>query len=131
MRSTTHPASRDYDKRIVLAFAVYMVVAVASMLVLQHTQLPLPLRALVAVAPVVPVCFGLPVFVRMLGQMDELQRRIQLEGLGFGFGATALLTFAYGFLENAGLPRISYLWIFPLMCMLWGIGNLFAAARYR
>ena len=45
-------------------------------------------------------------FVRFLGRMDELQRRIHLEALGFAFGATAILTFAFGLMENAGLPRV-------------------------
>jgi hypothetical protein len=90
-----------------------------------------PARALIAVAPVVPTIFALFAFVRFLGRMDELQRRIQLEALGFGFGATAILTFAYGFLENAGLPRLSYIWVLPAMVALWGIGGAVAARRYR
>jgi len=63
--------------------------------------------------------------------MDELQRRIHLEALGFAFGATAILTFAYGFLENAGLPRLSYIWILPAMVVLWGVGAAVASWRYR
>jgi hypothetical protein len=63
--------------------------------------------------------------------MDELQRKIQLEAVVFGFCGTALLTFSYGFLENAGFPHLNWIWIFPLMAALWGLGQAIAARRYR
>jgi hypothetical protein len=63
--------------------------------------------------------------------MDELQRRLHLEALGFAFGASAILTFAYGLMENAGLPRLSYIWVLPAMVLLWGLGAAVASWRYR
>jgi len=54
-----------------------------------------------------------------------------LEALGFGFGAAGMLTLAYGFLENAGFPQLSYIWVFPTMIALWGIGGAIALNRYR
>jgi hypothetical protein len=38
--------------------------------------------------------------------MDEVIRKIQLEALAIGLGAAGMLTFAYGFLENAGVPQL-------------------------
>jgi hypothetical protein len=61
----------------------------------------------------------------------ELGRRIQLEALAVGFGAAGMLTLAYGFLENAGFPQLSYIWVFPTMIALWGIGGAIASYRYR
>jgi len=66
-----------------------------------------------------------------VSRMDELGQRIQLEALAFGFGAAGMLTFAYGFLENAGFPQLSYIWVFPLMIALWSIGGAIAYYRYR
>jgi len=63
--------------------------------------------------------------------MDELGRRIQLEALAFGFGTAGFVTFAYGFLESAGFPQLSYVWVFPTMIALWGIGGAVASYRYR
>lgn len=63
--------------------------------------------------------------------MDELQRRIQLEGIAFAAGGAAILIFAYGFLESAGLPRLSLIWVFPLIVALWGLGLALASARHR
>ena len=42
-----------------------------------------------------------------------------------------LIPFAYGFLENAGFPQLSYIWVFPVMIALWGIGGAIALRRYR
>ena len=91
---------------------------------------PVP-RALVALVPMIPLGFALRAYLRFLGRMDELARRIQLDALGFAFGAAGMLTLSYGFLEGAGLPRLSYVWVFPLMIALWGIGAAVANRRYR
>jgi hypothetical protein len=42
-----------------------------------------------------------------------------------------MLTFAYGFLENAGFPQLSYVFVFPLMIFLWGVGGIIATRRYQ
>jgi hypothetical protein len=90
-----------------------------------------PWRFAIALAPVIPAIFALVAFVRFLGRMDELQRRIQFDAIALSFGATAILTFAYGFLEGVGFPRLSRIWILPLMVMLWGLGAAIASMRYR
>jgi hypothetical protein len=43
-----------------------------------------------------------------LRETDELQRRIQLEALGFAFAAGSLVTFSHGLLQLAGLPLASW-----------------------
>ena len=110
-----------------LAYSVVLLVSVALLNNNPHA----PWRVPVALAPVVPACFALLAFVRYLGRMDEMQRRIQLDAIGLSFGATGILTFAYGFLENAGFPHLSWIWILPLMVTLWGLGAAFASWRYR
>jgi hypothetical protein len=51
--------------------------------------------------------------------------------LGFSLAATALLTFGYGFLESIGWPVMNGTLILPLMALLWGVGMLAIALRYR
>ena len=131
MSTSMNKAGRDYVVQFGGAMAAYVVVLIASLVVMQHTQLAPPIRALVAVSPAVPTVFALLAFLRFLTRMDELQRRIHLEALGFAYGATAILIFAYGFLENAGLPRLSYIWILPAMMVLWGVGAAVSSWRYR
>ena len=69
--------------------------------------------------------------MRFFSNMDELQRRIQLEAFAFSFGVTGIVTFSYDLLTYAGFPDISWVWIFPLMIALWGIGQGVATWRYR
>ncbi|MBV7336826.1 cytochrome P450 [Chloroflexi bacterium TSY] len=88
-------------------------------------------RPIVAVAPVIPILFGLRAFLRALNQMDELQRRIQLNAIAFAAGATGMVTVTYGFLENAGFPQLSWIWIFPMLIALWGISLPIVGRRYR
>ena len=69
---------------------------------------------------------------RPMRQLDELQRRIQLEALAFAFAGTAILGTGYGFLINAGLPEIDWgSWIWPGMVCLWALGLVIANRRYR
>ncbi|MDP9274128.1 MAG: hypothetical protein M3O99_00870 [Chloroflexota bacterium] len=122
-------AARDYTRELGLAMAAYVIVVLVSIKLVGG--LDQPIKTLVALTPLVPAVLALFAYLRFLSRMDELGRRIQLEALAFGFGAAGMLTFAYGFLENAGFPQLSYIWVFPLMIFLWGIGGAIASYRYR
>lgn len=124
-------AARTYVVQFGLSMGAYVVVLIASLQVLRLVALDLPWRVVVALAPVIPTLFALAAFLNFLRKMDELQRRIQLEALGFALGAVGILTFAYGFLENVGLPQMSYIWILPALVAFWGFGNIIANAHYR
>ncbi len=122
-------AARTYTRELGLAMAAYVIVVLISIRVVGG--LDQPIKTLVALTPLIPAALALSAYLRFLARMDELGRRIQLEALAFGFGAAGMLTFAYGFLENAGFPQLSYIWVFPTMIALWGIGGAIAAYRYR
>ena len=85
----------------------------------------------IALLMLVPIGLALRAWVRFFHSMDELQKKIQLEALAFAFGATALISFAYGLLGNAGFPQLSWVWVMPLMIALWGVGGAVAARRYQ
>jgi len=123
-------ASRTYVIEFGVAMVAYVVVLFTSVWLLNRDPLS-PWRLAIALAPVIPAIFALVAFVRFLGRMDELQRRIQFDAIALSFGATAILTFAYGFLEGVGFPHLSWIWILPLMVMLWGLGAAIASMRYR
>ena len=122
-------AARAYTRELGLAMAAYVVVVLVSIKLVGG--LDQPIKTLVALTPLIPASLALFAYLRFLSRMDELGRRIQLEALAFGFGTAGMLTFAYGFLENAGFPQLSYIWVFPLMIALWGIGGAIASYRYR
>lgn len=122
-------ANRTYLRELLIAMAAY--VAAVLVTVKLTPDVDPVLRVPFVLIPLIPSAFALRAYLRFLGRMDELGRRIQLEALAIGFGAAGMLTFAYGFLENAGFPQLSYIWVFPLMIFLWGIGGAIATRRYQ
>lgn len=85
----------------------------------------------VALAPMVPGVLLCWAIVRLIRRLDEMHRRVQLEAFALAFAGTALVTFSYGFLENAGFPRLSAFAVWPVMCGLWIAGVLIGSLRYR
>lgn len=127
----SNSAARTYLREFSFAMLGYVVVLPISILLIQASPATAWWRVPVALAPVVPAAFVLVAFLRYFRRMDELQRRIQFEGLALAFGATTLLTFSYGFLENVGFPPLSWIFVAPLMIALWGLGCARAARSYR
>jgi hypothetical protein len=123
------PAAK-YAALMTASLVLYAGALVLSLLWLK-TGPPEPWKYSIAVLPVLPA-LGIPLAViRYIQSMDELQLRIQLESLAFGFAATAIATFTYGFLQNAGLPEVSWVWVWPVMAVCWIVGQLAARWRYR
>lgn len=123
-------AARQYLREFLLAMVAYVVVLIGAVTLINLSPPTAWWRIPLALAPVVPALFGMIAYIRFISRMDELQHRIQFEGLAFGFGSAGILTFSYGFLENVGFPHISLLLVFPLMIALWGIGVGVASRRY-
>jgi hypothetical protein len=69
--------------------------------------------------------------LRHVRRLDELQRRSVLESLAFSFAVTAFGTFAWGFAEVAGAPKLPTFAIWPIMAVLWIVGGFIAHRRYR
>jgi hypothetical protein len=72
--------------------------------------------------------------VRMLRELDELQRRIQLEALAIAFPTAILAVFTLGVLERAGIvvwgfQRLRDVW--PLVVLPYLLGLAIAMRRYR
>ncbi|MEX1018358.1 MAG: hypothetical protein WDZ49_01790 [Litorilinea sp.] len=121
---------RQYTREFGIAMLIYVLlvpVVVAFLPSLDDSVW----RFALALLPVVPVAFGMRAFLRALDGSDELQLRIQLSAIAFAAGMTGMLTFAYGWLEIAGLPRLPMIWVFPTLILLWGLGLALANRRYR
>ncbi len=123
--------TRRYIRTFVPAMIAYSIVLVAAMWMLDRLADGSLWRIPVAVLPMIPVGFALRAYLIFLNGADELQRRIQLNGVAFAAGATGMVTLTYGFLENAGFPMLSWVWIFPMIIAFWGIGSLVAERRYK
>ena len=121
-----------YKTQIQFGFAIlaYLMVLVGSVTVVQANH-DASWRYAVAVLPVIPAALVIWLTVRALGRLDEVQKRTQMQALGFAMAATGLATFGYGFLESAGLPHLNVTFVLPLIGLLWGVGLLALNLRYR
>jgi hypothetical protein len=113
-----------------LAMLAYLMVLVGSVVVVQANR-EASWRYFVVLLPVAPAAFVVWLFLRALARLDEMQKRIQMQAFGFSLGATALVTFGYGFLEGAGLPHLNWTYVVPLMAVLWALGAAIFSWRYR
>ena len=121
---------RRYAIEFSAALLFYTIVLVGSIKLLGsygETAWRYPL----ALFPVLPASAALVAFLRFFRGVDEMEQRMHLESLAFAFGASALATFAYGFLEGAGFPHLNWTFVWPVMAMCWGVGNVLARNRYR
>ncbi|MGB8151239.1 MAG: hypothetical protein WCE97_08625 [Candidatus Cybelea sp.] len=105
---------------------------VSLTLIDRNMVVSLPIRVVVGLAPMIAAFGILNLVMREYRAADELAQRITAEGIMFAFGATAILTFSYGFLQRTvGAPDISYFWVWAVLGSTWLIGNLIARQRYK
>lgn len=125
-----NPAGRRYAAQ----FNVAMMAAAVAMIgwaIVRKGEIDPPWRAILATLPVVPAAAALWSYVRLLGRLDELQRRVHLEALGIAFAGTVLGTLAYGQIEREGVvPHLNWAFVWVLMSFLWAAGQLLANRRY-
>jgi hypothetical protein len=107
-----------YTKEVLGALALYAGVLVSALVAAQRIA-PGPARLIVLLTPMIPFLLAAGAVVRGVRRMDEFVRLWTLENVAIAAGVTAAWTFAYGFLENAGLPRLSMFTVWPVMAAAW------------
>ena len=119
--------------RIGVLLGAYAILLVASIALLRLDAADGAIwRAPVALMPMIPALFGVATVVGTVKREDELQQRITLEALSFAFGGTFVVTFSYGLVQaGADAPDLSWMWVWPVMAVLWIAGGLAARRRYR
>jgi hypothetical protein len=86
---------------------------------------------IVAALPSLAAVGILVVYTRYLKRADELERLIQLQALGWGFGGGFFGICGYLLFEQVGAPQLEAALFASLMPVLFGIGILFGHLRYR
>ena len=127
-------ASRRYLRAIWPAMIAYALLLFASLRWIRAGLDSVPLRAAVAVLPLLPLLFFVRAALRYLREIDELQRRIETESIGIASLLVSLLYFAGGLLEKAMVLQLDagavMIWVFPLLCATYGIAKMALTKRY-
>lgn len=125
-------ADRRNQYRFVICLLAWAITFVSASWVLRNRgDLSPALAWFLALVPNLFAIVALFAYLRFLREADELVRRIQLEGLAFGFGAAVVVAMAWFTLERVGIPQLSGDSVVFIMMMGWVVGQLAATWRYR
>ena len=129
------PAGRRYARAMIGIMVVYSLSLFGSLWLLKRGIGSLPLRALVAVAPALPIAWLMRAGLRYLREIDELQRRIETEAIGAAALFVSLVYFACGLLQKAKVVAVdaatAMIWVFPALMLAYSVAKFMAVRRYR
>lgn len=108
-----------------------LAVIAATWVVTTFDGLPRAAAVAIALAPNAFALAALRSYLRFLRMTDELQRRIQIEGLAIGFGITFVFAIGYLVLQSAGLPSLPLAAMILVMSGGWIAGNVVAMRHYE
>jgi hypothetical protein len=119
-----------YFRELAGALAAYTVVLVLALTI--GRRIPSgSLRTAIYVSPMLPFLLAVWAIVRQIRRSDEFMRKTVVEHIAISAAVTAGWTFTYGFLENAGYPRLSMFTIWPAMGATWLILGIVENVRHR
>lgn len=118
-----------YRTRFLLAMAAYSLLVVLMLRLAKQVE-PAWLKAIVVLVPMVPILVALSEMLRFFASLDELERRVQFTAVTTAAILTCLLTFAWGLLEIAGMPRAPVVMVLPLFCGIYGPAVWWAKRKY-
>jgi hypothetical protein len=125
--------ARRYQREVAIAMSLYVGIMLFWKRLLDAVDATW-LRVLVALAPALLVCWVLRAFVVYVNDSDEMQRRIELEAVAVAALLMSAIYLGAGFLQSADLiavpAKVAMLWVFPSLCLLYGISKVFVARRY-
>ena len=136
------PCSGLYSLRKDLKLNAWLAVAVATytlgqLLAKWHPGWNVTIRAAVALAPLAPGVLYIRSWMRFVGGLDELQRRIQLEAWLFAVVGTVLMAIAISALNESGVHLgelehgLGMGWAFVVAFVFWLVGSAIANCRYK
>jgi hypothetical protein len=124
--------NKRYERQVMLSMVIYMVVLFAADPLLHATR-SLPLKALLALVPALPVLYVISLMWRRIRDSDELEQRTNLVALGVAAALVSALSLIGGFLSAGGVVRPGgevLIWVFPVLMMSYGIAYKWVSRRY-
>lgn len=125
---------RRYSREMMIAMGAYVVLLVLSITLLKRVD-GTALRACIALLPVPPIAMTLRAMIRYIRDVDELQQRIELQAVSFATACVSLLYLTGGLLQAARVLDVpasaAMIWVFPLVCLAYGLAKIAVSRRYR
>jgi hypothetical protein len=136
IRPRTTPYHRTVAGLLWLAGAT-LTYLISLWLLKHHADWPPGARVAVTLAPLLPGILYLRTLLKSFWQMDELQRRIQVEALGFALVGTVVVMTATNIFTAEGIRLVNYPRgfgigaVYMTMFIFWSIGVSISSFRYR
>jgi hypothetical protein len=117
--------------------AATLVYLISLWLLKHHAEWSPGTRVAITLAPLLPGVLYLRNLLRSFWQMDELQRRIQIEGLGVALVGTVVVMTAMNICTAEGIRLVNYPrglgvgGVYMTMFVLWSVGVSISSFRYR
>lgn len=127
------PAMKRYNRRMLWAFAGYVVALFGANSIDNHYHLQGGVLIALSVVPALPIIAVVAIIGRYLvEERDEYLRQRLVTCMLFGTGVLLAVGTVYNFLSGSGaidpMPR---LWIFPVWAMGWFAAQAFLCLRDR
>jgi len=125
---------RIYGTRLLIRGLLWASVYLLSRGLLELTIPSTPLRVVMALLPTPFFIYYLWTWMKGVSEMDELQRRIELEALGFAFPAAVVFLMTIGLLDlavtlNPDDWSLHHVWL--MLPLLYYVGLFRAKRRYE
>ncbi|HET9032679.1 MAG TPA: hypothetical protein VFN25_07215 [Dokdonella sp.] len=127
MRAT----DKRYLRELLPSMAVYTIVMLTVWPLVRTTD-DVMLRALIAMAPVIPIGFTTRAIIRHILAADEMMQRLHLEALAISAGVVGVTSLIGGFLaagEVISLDGSILFWVFPVLAGTFGLARSLAIRR--
>lgn len=86
------------------------------------------LSSLLAIVPAIGFVYAI---ATAIASLDEMQRRIQTEGIAIAFAGTAVVVIVVSLFGLAGIPSPNWGWLLVVMVFMWLVGKLWTMWRYK
>ena len=129
---TPKQALRRYLKIFVPSMIAYLVFIFMAVRLIKGEIVTGPLMYIAALLPALAALAFLYGWFRYIREMDELQRRVQVEACMAGLAVILALTLTWGILEMfiLTLPRVPMFYIFPLYFAAQGLATWRLSKKY-
>jgi fumarate reductase subunit D len=117
--------------RRILVTGVLFVLGTFGYVSLLDLSLTVAQRIWSSLLAIVPTILFVLAIATAIAQLDEMQRRIQVEAIAIAFAGTAIVVAVYTLLGIAGVPSPNWGLLIVIMTFMWGIGKLWTMWRYK
>jgi len=117
-------------RQLIISGVFYLVTLIGALYLLDN-DLNQSVQIVIVLVPTIPGIWFLVSLGRAIASLDELQRCIQLEALGIGFGLSAIVALTYGLLGMVGIPQAGWIYVPVVMVFGWFTGKLWTLWMYR